>query len=237
MSGRCLSPSPCPTRAGPRLSRVRPALPCPALFPSPIRREANTCSICWFPANPAADFAVSGPGMMGITKAALCCGYGASGLDQRGYDCLIIPMASTMNNVNKMIANRFCGASKGLATIGSQLSVGTTTNTALDRSICCKFAKLVSKHAPSLIHFPISSAFQLNICPSKSDLCRIPTSSRTRQRMRRRDSNFSIDSGIAPEETRGTVDRFQMQIRIQFVRTSIASTLERLNLRTVHIIW
>ena len=110
----------------------------------PVRREANTCSICWFPANPAADFAVSGSGMMGITNDALCCGYGLTGLDERGYDCLLIPMAS--NTQMAMIkANRFCGASKGLATIGSQLGVGTTTITELDRTICCKWVKLAAK--------------------------------------------------------------------------------------------
>ena len=116
-------------------------MPCPALPPShPIRREANTCSICWFPANPVADFAVSGPGMMGITNDALCCGYGLSGLDERGYDCLLIPMASNAQ-MGMIKANRFCGASKGLATIGSQLGVGTTTVTELDKTICCKLVK------------------------------------------------------------------------------------------------
>lgn len=108
------------------------------LPPSLRRREANTCSICWFPADPAADFAVSGPGMMGITNDALCCGYGPTGLDERGYDCLLVPMASNAQ-MGMVKANRFCGASKGLATIGSQLGVGTTTVTELDKTVCCKW--------------------------------------------------------------------------------------------------
>ena len=107
-------------------------------FASLRRREANTCSICWFPADPAADFAVSGPGMMGITNDALCCGYGPTGLDERGYDCLLVPMASNAQ-MGMVKANRFCGASKGLATIGSQLGVGTTTVTELDKTVCCKW--------------------------------------------------------------------------------------------------
>ena len=108
----------------------------------PRRREADTCSICWFPANPATDFAVSGPGMMGIADDALCCGYGFSGFDDRGYDCLLIPMAS--NTRKAMVkANRFCGASKGLASVGSQLGVGTTANAELDITICCELLDLL----------------------------------------------------------------------------------------------
>ena len=79
---------------------------------------------------------------MGIADDALCCGYGLSGFDARGYDCLLIPMASN-TRMAMVRANRFCGASKGLASIGSQLGVGTTANTALDRTICCELLYLL----------------------------------------------------------------------------------------------
>ncbi len=47
-----------------------------------IRREANTCRICYAPDIPA-DFQLSGPGLMGITDSRLCCDYGIKGLDTR----------------------------------------------------------------------------------------------------------------------------------------------------------
>ena len=132
-------------------------LHCVSILPPLLRRrEANTCSICWFPADPAADFAVSGPGVMGITNDALCCGYGPTGLDERGYDCLLVPMASNAQ-MGMVKANRFCGASKGLATIGSQLGVGTTTVTELDKTVCCKWICLDGRYA----------VFTLNFVPAK----------------------------------------------------------------------
>ncbi len=100
------------------------------------------CSICWFPANPSTDFAVSGPGMMGINDDQICCGYGVSGFDVRGYDCALVPMASSNLGGGGMVgASRFCGASKGLASIGSQTAAtaaAITTGIALDRTICCE---------------------------------------------------------------------------------------------------
>ena len=36
-------------------------------------------------------------GMMAVTDYRLCCGYGNSGTDTRGFDCLIIPGARSQN--------------------------------------------------------------------------------------------------------------------------------------------
>ena len=69
----------------------------------------------------------------------LCCGYGNSGLDTRGYDCLVIPGALSEDGLG-LFANEFCGASKGLASLGSFTADVTkvVTQARFDRSICCK---------------------------------------------------------------------------------------------------
>jgi hypothetical protein len=49
---------------------------------------------------------------MGITADEICCAYGLTGIDVRGYDCLLIPMASSSMGRAMIKANRFCGASR-----------------------------------------------------------------------------------------------------------------------------
>ena len=68
----------------------------------------------------------------------ICCGYGTDGFDTRGYDCLVVPEASNVDG-GMIKANRFCGASKGIATFGSQTSQGTiTTGIQIDKTVCCE---------------------------------------------------------------------------------------------------
>ena len=77
------------------------------------RREQNICEICWSTVESALDFQLSGPGKMAITDYRLCCGYGNSGTDTRGFDCLIIPGAMSQNG-KALNVMEFCGASLGL---------------------------------------------------------------------------------------------------------------------------
>jgi len=103
------------------------------------RREADTCRICWSPVT-STDFQLSGPGSMAITDDNLCCAYGLGGLDDRGFDCLLVAGASNAAGV-ALKAARFCGSGKGLATLGTQsfLTALPLANTAgVNKSICCK---------------------------------------------------------------------------------------------------
>ena len=99
----------------------------------------NVCDICWSTLNSGLDFQLSGPGGMGITDYRLCCGYGNAGTDTRGFDCLIIPAASSENG-NALNAAEFCGASLGLASRGSRTAdvTGVQTVGLTNKSICCK---------------------------------------------------------------------------------------------------
>ena len=69
----------------------------------------------------------------------ICCGYGNVGTDVRGYDCLIIPGAQSQNG-RDLDANEFCGASKGLVTMGSFTAQTPTALSGIfpNASICCK---------------------------------------------------------------------------------------------------
>lgn len=111
--------------------------------------------------------------MMGITDDNLCCGYGVDGKDSRGYDCLLIPGASSVAG-GIIKANRFCGASKGLAMVGSQTALNTnpvTQGIQLDQTICCKlvlyicyyivlnYVSLTAAMTPFIIRF-ISDSFE-----------------------------------------------------------------------------
>ncbi len=60
-----------------------------------------------------------------------CCGYGPDGTGARGYDCLEIPGAKTVNN-NDLTPNvqRFCMRNAGLAT--------GTTDAREEKTICSK---------------------------------------------------------------------------------------------------
>ena len=90
------------------------------------------------------DFQVSGAGSMAVTDYRLCCGYGNSGTDTRGFDCLIIPGAQSKNG-QELNAVEFCGASLGLPSRGSRTAdVLTGIQTPLtvaqtNKSICCKY--------------------------------------------------------------------------------------------------
>ena len=104
------------------------------------RREVGFCSICWTPfESPVTDFQLSGPGSMAITDNSICCAYGTNGQDLRGFDCLVIPADG-----ENLRANRFCGASKGLASIGTQTARNLApipNQNGIDKTICCKWYK------------------------------------------------------------------------------------------------
>ena len=85
----------------------------------------------------------------------LCCGYGNTGLDTRGYDCLVIPGALSENGLG-LFANEFCGASKGLASLGSFTADVTkiVTQARFNISICCKFLREFKVMKKILNSFP-----------------------------------------------------------------------------------
>jgi len=70
----------------------------------------------------------------------LCCAYGNTGTDVRGFDCLVIPGAKSVSGA-ALPGARICGGSKGLVSKGSMTA---DTNTILagariNKTICCKF--------------------------------------------------------------------------------------------------
>ena len=70
----------------------------------------------------------------------LCCAYGNTGNDIRGFDCLIIPAAKSVSGA-AIPAARFCGGSKGLVSKGSFTA---DTNKAfagarINKTICCMY--------------------------------------------------------------------------------------------------
>ena len=90
-----------------------------------FRREKNTCGICWYAAR-AVDFQLSGVGGpmgkgQGIFDDNVCCGYGQSGLDTDGFDCLIFPNFVSTTRVGMMFGNEQCGRSNGLVTADGRL--------------------------------------------------------------------------------------------------------------------
>jgi len=92
-----------------------------------VRREAGKCQICWTAMTPE-DVDTNGQGDMqkgfagGLPGAGQCCSYKSSGKGTLGYDCLVIPgalksEASVAFADNAAGADRFCGESKGLASL------------------------------------------------------------------------------------------------------------------------
>ncbi|XP_040565514.2 uncharacterized protein [Lepeophtheirus salmonis] len=103
-----------------------------------VRREANTCQICWTTSDPL-DFQLSGPGTMALTDDNICCNYDFN--LKLGFDCLIIPTATSFANEKQLNANYFCGASKGLGAVGSRTAANTgivRPNSLPNKSICSR---------------------------------------------------------------------------------------------------
>ncbi len=88
------------------------------------------CAVCFFAANIATDFALSGVDNIAFAnnRGEMCCRYGSNGVGTSGYDCAIVPGA-----INKAVAglgnlnDRFCGRDAGIG-----------KNTAL--TVCSKFS-------------------------------------------------------------------------------------------------
>ena len=75
----------------------------------------------------------------------LCCAYGITGNDDRGFDCLIVPGAKSISGA-AIPAARFCGGSKGLVSKGSMTAdtIKAFTGARINRTICCKTPNLTS---------------------------------------------------------------------------------------------
>ena len=72
-------------------------------------------------------------------QQSICCGYGTSGSDIRGYDCLSIPGAKTAMGAGTMVApSRICGRKSGIVTMFSGPAA----------TICCK---LLPRYLPANI--------------------------------------------------------------------------------------
>ncbi|XP_059088047.1 uncharacterized protein LOC131884323 [Tigriopus californicus] len=100
---------------------------------------------------------------MGITDPDICCGYGLAGVDIRGYDCLLVPSARSAGQA-RLKANRFCGASRGLAAIGSQ-SVNMVPPLKMGLSIA---TTICSNRVPFAIRFVSDNfEFTMEIRPQK----------------------------------------------------------------------
>ncbi|CAB4061610.1 unnamed protein product [Lepeophtheirus salmonis] len=83
------------------------------------------------------DFQLSGPGTMALTDDNICCNYDFN--LKLGFDCLIIPTATSFANEKQLNANYFCGASKGLGAVGSRTAANTgivRPNSLPNKSIC-----------------------------------------------------------------------------------------------------
>ena len=93
-----------------------------------VRQERGNCRICWT-ATSSIDFAVSGKvtSKMGNRQQNECCRYGHDGLGTRGYDCLAIYGAESVNGGHQ--PSRVCGRSEGIITGANAGSAAT---------ICCK---------------------------------------------------------------------------------------------------
>jgi hypothetical protein len=44
-----------------------------------------------------------------VSQNSVCCGYGDTGKNTKGYDCLVIPGASKFTGKTILAANHFCG--------------------------------------------------------------------------------------------------------------------------------
>jgi len=108
-----------------------------------IRREKNQCRICY--SSGPTDFAVSGTklastvasmAMAAVGKSSLCCGYGSDGAkSSKGYDCVIIPMATKQATISAEI-----GASMGNMLAGDEFCgsfFGSKTTAAITPSSIC----------------------------------------------------------------------------------------------------
>jgi hypothetical protein len=104
---------------------------------------------------------------MAITDYRLCCGYGNSGTDARGFDCLVIPGAMSQNG-NALNGIEFCGASKGLVSMGTITADATSAQPGglFNKTICCKIFVRLASQKP-LFKKPL---FQLNWFHFKSGL-------------------------------------------------------------------
>ena len=69
----------------------------------------------------------------------LCCAYGNTGTDVRGFDCLVIPGAKSVSGAALPVA-RVCGGSKGLVSKGSMTADTTTiiAGSRINKTICCE---------------------------------------------------------------------------------------------------
>ncbi len=65
----------------------------------------------------------------------VCCAYGTSGLGTQGYDCLMIPGASSVTTLAPK-PNSYCGAA--FVTLGGSVGVSTFANT---QTVCSKLQK------------------------------------------------------------------------------------------------
>ena len=77
---------------------------------------------------------------MGIVDDDICCGYGVGAGDIRGYDCLVVPQASSTAKA-RVAANRICGADRGLASLGTQTAMMTKNfpvGMSAAKTICCE---------------------------------------------------------------------------------------------------
>jgi len=105
-----------------------------------VRRESGRCQICWTAMDPT-DVDTNGKGAAqkggaGGTPGYMCCSYMADGMGTLGYDCLVIPGAkvgTASATLNAAGAERFCGESKGLATLAAGDDAATASKT-----ICTK---------------------------------------------------------------------------------------------------
>lgn len=94
-----------------------------------VRREYGYCRICWY--NGATDFSVSGTAAADLSTArSKCCSYGADGMTNIGWDCVMIPGASYLSSgsyvkINKQVLQ--CGRGAFIGDAAIDVTVCSTT--------------------------------------------------------------------------------------------------------------
>eukprot|EP00093_Oithona_nana_P004330 04330.XXX_134142_132652_1 [CDS] Oithona nana genome sequencing. len=100
-----------------------------------VRRERNTCRICWSTVDAQGDFELStittedAASIAGTAKHEFgCCNYGTNFAQMTGYDCAKIPSPSKATDSAELTAvvNGFCGGDLG------------TAGTAVEATVCSK---------------------------------------------------------------------------------------------------